>query len=723
MVFRRLEPRAPQRSAGRELHVSSASNPQPFSTGDCFQFHHQPFAYYARWGTDGSAAKAEHLQDEQNFFNDLHRGTLPSVSFIKPVGLDNEHPSYANVERGQQHVRELVQAVCASPYWKTSAIVITYDENGGRWDHVAPPKLDDLGVGHARPRGDHLAVRQGALRGSHAVRDGLDLGADREALRARAARPARCRRESAAQRIQLPPSPVGLQGLTGLEPFARLAILAAGLFAFAAVAGGERVIGPSTLAAPALPAIPEVRSVDGIATLALRAALDPERRPAFFWNGREVAPTIRVHPGDRIRLHYDNALPVICGLGMVSASNLHFHGLQSAPVPPGDDVLTTNVAPGTAYDYTIRIDRTQPPGLYWYHPHPHGLTNWEIGNGMSGAIVVEGIADELPRLSGLRERVIVLRDVPRDPSVAAAERPDRRGTVASASTAAPAADAEDFQGTTPCGVETDSQPTINGIANASIGMRPGERQLWRVVNAAGARHFDLAIPGMTMQLVALDGVPLGYYRGTAPVRTVDHIAHPARRPRRGVVLGPAHPQPRPLALLRRRSHRRRQSGGDPRRGRRRRRHAIDRAGTHPRSRSTRRRRQYLGPARPTMRRTYPRSKKTPKASTSTTSRLRAGPARAHRAHARHGRGVDAREQYRRSSRVSYPPSPLRRRSSRRRPQSRPEWRDIVDLPSANPRTAAPTPAHRPRAHRLSRPADRAERSSSTAISRTTKTPA
>ena len=130
---------------------ASAANPNPPATGICFQFHHQPFAYYQRWGTDGSPAKAEHLQDEKNFLSDLKSGSLPSVAFVKPVGVDNEHPSYANLQKGQQHVADLVAAVCASPYWKDTAIVITYDENGGRWDHVAPPKIDQWGPGTRVP--------------------------------------------------------------------------------------------------------------------------------------------------------------------------------------------------------------------------------------------------------------------------------------------------------------------------------------------------------------------------------------------------------------------------------------------------------------------------------------------------------------------------------------------------------------------------------------------
>lgn len=115
-----------------------------------FQFHHQPFAYFAAYA-DGTKAKQEHLKDEKQFLQDLKTGRLPSVTFIKPLGADNEHPGYANSLQGQQHVIGLVQAVKDSPYWATTAIVITYDENGGRWDHVAPPKVDRWGPGTRIP--------------------------------------------------------------------------------------------------------------------------------------------------------------------------------------------------------------------------------------------------------------------------------------------------------------------------------------------------------------------------------------------------------------------------------------------------------------------------------------------------------------------------------------------------------------------------------------------
>lgn len=311
---------------------------------------------------------------------------------------------------------------------------------------------------------------------------------------------------------------------------------------FAALLGWR---GPSTLNAPDLPQIPEVRSQDGVAALTLRAALDPHGRPAFFWNGREIAPTIRVRPGDVIRVHYVNALPEFCGIGMISDSNLHFHGLTTSPLPPGDDVLTTMVAPSRTFDYVVRVGRNQPPGLYWYHPHPHGLSNWELGNGMSGAIVIEGIADDVPSLAGLRERVIVLRDIPRDPSVGAAESKTQL-------TAAPplrialakthlGMDDEDYQGNTSCGVDADAQPTINGIPSATIAIANGERQLWRVLNASGKRHYDLAIAGVRLQLVARDGVPIKLLEKIQE-RDVDHVLIPPGGRAEIVVTGTSHPQ-------------------------------------------------------------------------------------------------------------------------------------------------------------------------------------
>ena len=296
----------------------------------------------------------------------------------------------------------------------------------------------------------------------------------------------------------------------------------------------------TAMGAPDVPVIPQVQSSAGVVTVSVASKLDDAGRPAFFWNGAEVAPTIRVKPGDSIHFHYENDLPETCGFGLASESNLHFHGLSSEPKAPGDDVLTTTVRPGRAFDYVVDIGREQPPGLYWYHPHPHGLTNWEVGNGMAGAIVVEGIADAAPAVAGLHERVIVLRDVPHDPSLGAALAPDAKRSIP-ASNGTQRVD-EDDQYDAPCGVETTSQTTINGLPAATLGIHPGERQLWRVLNASAHRHFDLAVPGVVFDLVAVDGVPLRYYHGAPVSERRSHLIIPPGGRAEFIITGPKQPR-------------------------------------------------------------------------------------------------------------------------------------------------------------------------------------
>jgi acid phosphatase len=113
-----------------------AGNPDP-----TFQFHHQPFIYFKNYA-DGTKAKKDHLKDETDFISAAKNGTLPSVSFVKPLGIDNEHPGYSDVQNGESHAVELVNDVMNGPDGKNTVIIITYDENGGFWDHVAPPVID-----------------------------------------------------------------------------------------------------------------------------------------------------------------------------------------------------------------------------------------------------------------------------------------------------------------------------------------------------------------------------------------------------------------------------------------------------------------------------------------------------------------------------------------------------------------------------------------------------
>ncbi|MHB8625559.1 MAG: alkaline phosphatase family protein [Aggregatilineales bacterium] len=115
-----------------------------------FQFHHQAFAYFKNYA-DGTDGRKQHLLDETDFRAAIKAGNLPAVSFFKPLGPDNEHPGYAALTVGEQYTVDLISAIQNSPNWKDTAIIITYDENGGQWDHAAPPTVDKWGPGTRVP--------------------------------------------------------------------------------------------------------------------------------------------------------------------------------------------------------------------------------------------------------------------------------------------------------------------------------------------------------------------------------------------------------------------------------------------------------------------------------------------------------------------------------------------------------------------------------------------
>ncbi len=103
-----------------------------------FQAHHQPFNYYARFAP-GTRDRAEHLKDAEDFFAAIDQGTLPQVVFYKPSGRLNQHPSYTDIASGDEHISRLLERLQKSPQWAHMLVIVTYDENGGYWDHVPPP--------------------------------------------------------------------------------------------------------------------------------------------------------------------------------------------------------------------------------------------------------------------------------------------------------------------------------------------------------------------------------------------------------------------------------------------------------------------------------------------------------------------------------------------------------------------------------------------------------
>lgn len=104
-----------------------------------FQPHHHPFNYFARFAP-GTTDRERHLKDAEELFAGIDAGQLPSVSFYKPYGDLNQHPGYTDVLSGDQHIARLIERIRKSPLWPTVAIVVTYDENGGWWDHMPPPR-------------------------------------------------------------------------------------------------------------------------------------------------------------------------------------------------------------------------------------------------------------------------------------------------------------------------------------------------------------------------------------------------------------------------------------------------------------------------------------------------------------------------------------------------------------------------------------------------------
>lgn len=120
-----------------------------------FQPHHQPFNYYRRFDpatVPGAAERAGHFKDfDASFLQDAAAGKLPPVTFYKPQGNLNQHAGYANIADGDAHIANVIAQLQAGPQWKNMLIVVTYDENGGFWDHVAPPKGDRWGPGTRLP--------------------------------------------------------------------------------------------------------------------------------------------------------------------------------------------------------------------------------------------------------------------------------------------------------------------------------------------------------------------------------------------------------------------------------------------------------------------------------------------------------------------------------------------------------------------------------------------
>jgi len=274
---------------------------------------------------------------------------------------------------------------------------------------------------------------------------------------------------------------------------------------------------------------PELRAKHHTLFLTLHAGITKDVKTSFYLNGQPNAPTLRLSPGDQLKITYVNDLPAEppgkCLAGpCMDMTNLHFHGLTVSPDAPQDDVLGMMAMPGQSLRYTVQIPKDHPPGLYWYHTHPHGESYQQVLDGMSGALVIEGIESYFPPLAGLPERVLVVRgrSIENDPQSADLKR---RVELSS-----------DI-----CGAEPEATEeifTVNGAVRPQIELAPGERQFWRLVNASADRYLDLQLDGQSFEIVAMDGMPIALHDPNHRTRTADHVLLPPAGRLEAIVTGP-----------------------------------------------------------------------------------------------------------------------------------------------------------------------------------------
>ncbi len=252
--------------------------------------------------------------------------------------------------------------------------------------------------------------------------------------------------------------------------------------------------------------------------------MDAEGRTLFCFmtpSGLEN-PTLHVLPGDHLVITITNNTPVgmnpmelnppNCGSAVMDSSsvNIHYHGTNTSPTCGQDEVIKTVINTGQTFQYNVAFPSNEPPGLYWYHPHIHGIAEPAVLGGASGAIVVDGVQNVQPAVAGLRQQVLVLRDQPQVQGLSEGPGGCINGVP--------------FQDITVNNVPVDSNQVAPGdpvtFTPAVLNVNPGEKQFWRVTNSSADTIMDLQVQfngvAQTLELVSIDGVPVNSQDGTTP---------------------------------------------------------------------------------------------------------------------------------------------------------------------------------------------------------------
>ncbi|PPB49557.1 copper oxidase [Arthrobacter pityocampae] len=219
---------------------------------------------------------------------------------------------------------------------------------------------------------------------------------------------------------------------------------------------------------------PEERSINGQLEVRLEAApgqllLAGRQAAALGYNGGIPGPTLRLRAGDVLKIGLVNKL--------LQTTNLHVHGLHVSPEGNGDNVFVA-VDPGGTFDYAYELPEDHPPGVYWYHPHHHGMVADQIFAGLFGAIIVE---DPEP-IEVSAERVLVISDTTLDGMGNIPEVPEMDRMMG----------------------REGELILVNGQSNPHISARPGQRERWRIINTCVSRYLRLRLDGQQLQLLGMD---------------------------------------------------------------------------------------------------------------------------------------------------------------------------------------------------------------------------
>lgn len=217
------------------------------------------------------------------------------------------------------------------------------------------------------------------------------------------------------------------------------------------------------------------------------------------YNRSFLGPTLRMQPGERLELRMRNAMrPTLNQPDSATTAwtNLHYHGLVVTPSPDsGDNVTHVHVNRGGSHRFHFPVPGYHTQGMFWYHPHPHGISTSQVAGGLSGALLVGSILERFTQYLGVRERVLLIRDM-------------------------------SFSFSNPTVLN------INGSTCARLSVPPGERELWHIGNFGSNTFVNLKLEGMQWTLLGMDGNP------TADTTMIDSLYIPPGSRAEVIVTGP-----------------------------------------------------------------------------------------------------------------------------------------------------------------------------------------